>query len=162
MRLGRSGRPGFRPSYESVRDVEEERLAGRMLHVVTGWHAVKWPQYAAIDFCLIGDGVVRALAEFKARRKYSSSDMNSFTPAGLMVSKSKIDRGLEISRWQKVPLYLLVNLADGSFFSEIEGAPALSGWGGRDDRDDPLDNEDCYFIPMSDFRMIGGQHEPAP
>lgn len=93
------------------------------------------------------DGQVSALVEIKTRRNASTKYPT------YMLSAYKWRNALQLANTHRVPFMLVVEFTDGIFATKMRSDYPTAA-GGRLDRNDPMDIEDCIFIPMGDFRKI--------
>jgi hypothetical protein len=70
-----------------------------------------------------------------------------------MLSSYKWRNGLYRAKTLGVPFMLVVKFADGVFYTIVDDAYEI-GRGGRYDRNDRFDSEECVFIPMDTFRPL--------
>lgn len=70
-----------------------------------------------------------------------------------MLSANKWRKGLELAKAKKVPFMLVVEFTDGVFAAKLKDDYPISK-GGRRDRNDAMDVEDCIYIPMSEFKKV--------
>jgi hypothetical protein len=79
-----------------------------------------------------------------------------------LISKAKLDSIW--GRWHPTPFVLIVAWTDGTGWVTVD-RNALDSWevqrGGRTDRGDDLDIEDCYLIPIEQFRALVGPDLPS-
>jgi hypothetical protein len=75
--------------------------------------------------------------------------------ATYLISKAKIDRVFE--RWHPTPFVLIVRWTDGIYWVAVTER-VKQHWrvelGGRIDRGNPKDIEDCYHIPIEQFTRL--------
>jgi len=70
-----------------------------------------------------------------------------------MLSANKHSNLIDISTSQNIPALLFVGFTDGIYATKLKSEyPTAKG--GRRDRNNPLDVEDCIYIPMNEFREI--------
>lgn len=140
-----------RPRYESEEDVEREQ---ETLQVFCDKYDREYKKVRRIDsytpdatiWC---EGERTGVVEVKVRtneiRRYRT----------YLISKAKLDSIHE--RWSPLPFVLLVRWTDVAGWVKVT-EEAMRDWrvqeGGRTDRGDALDVEDCYMIPIIDFTVF--------
>jgi len=101
-----------------------------------------------VSFWRSGERV--AIGEIKCRT-CSRSDYTTY-----MISKAKVD-GL-IERWHPLPVFLIVRWeGDGVWWRQLDEGSTANWWvaeGGRRDRNDKKDIEQCYHIPIGEFVRV--------
>jgi hypothetical protein len=141
-----------RPIYETADHRSEEEKALILWEHHLKCDIVRTPTKAAVDGLCHRDNMLVGLVETK-RRHY---DMNHF--ADLEISKVKMDRAATMAEWMIVPAVLLIQWNDALGWVEIDkqSLTMLSTKAsiGRDDRNDPMDKEVGYLIPISRFKVI--------
>lgn len=128
----------MRPVYETAADRERAKAVIRSL----GWGGVETAPLARHDWSDVDIRGVRVQVEVKVRgRQYDT----------YMLSKRKLDalmllpKPLLVVAWQREQQVGAVAL---------RGVTYTVGRGGRADRGDALDVEDCAFIAIDKFRMV--------
>jgi hypothetical protein len=138
----------MRKIYETEIDRQNESNVARYLE--TAWNCTfkKSVALSNIDGEVFGpDGRLAALIEIKKR-------LNSSTRyPTLLLSANKWRNALRLSEECCVPFMLVVEFTDGIFVTKIKKEYPVQK-GGRYDRGDSMDLEDCVYIPMSDFKRV--------
>ena len=102
-----------------------------------------------------GERYVRGI---EVRRRVDSYGMGlrPISDDGVMIDVQKIVRGLRLSASRGAKLTLAFDLVDGLWTVTLDKAPDWPiGDGGRTDRNDPNDNDRCYFAPTGAFQRVG-------
>jgi len=138
----------MRKIYETEIDRQNESNVARYLE--TAWNCTfkKSVALSNIDGEVFGpDGRLAALIEIKKR-------LNSSTRyPTLLLSANKWRNALRLSEECCVPFMLVVEFTDGIFVTKIKKEYPVQK-GGRYDRGDSMDLEDCVYIPISDFKRV--------
>jgi hypothetical protein len=100
--------------------------------------------------------IVRGV-EIKRRRDRYGMTLPPISSEGYMIDVSKIVRGLALAAERRSKLTLAVDLVDGLWAMTIAAIPTdwLIDDGGRYDRDDPNDEDRCFYIPANLFKRLG-------
>lgn len=146
-----------RPLYETQLDKTREAAAIQL--AASRWRAspVKLPMQYRIDYALMRDDRIAALAEVKCR------DVDASQYPSLMLSLAKWQAGIALAGLLRVPFIIVASYADGARFvkvNELDAAAVTFGFGGRNDRNDEQDMEPVVYIPASCFVAIRTK-EPA-
>ena len=136
----------MRPIYETTQDRVRENEVALYLETKYACRYTQAPKLSPYDGSLsYPDGRLAALVEIKTRRNAKDKYPT------YMLSAAKWRSGLSVSADLGVPFLLFVRFTDGLFTTKLkESYPVQRG--GRWDRGDTKDVEDCVFIPMVDFR----------
>jgi hypothetical protein len=138
----------MRKIYETETDRQNESKVAKYLE--TAWNCTfkKSVELSSIDGAVFGpDDKLAALIEIKKR-------FNSSTRyPTLLLSANKWRSALRLSEESGVPFMLVVEFTDGVFVTKIKKEYPIQK-GGRYDRGDSMDLEDCVYIPMSDFKRV--------
>lgn len=138
----------MRRRYET--DIDRQKEAVVIKHLVTAWDCdyLEAPELSFVDCKLTNpDGSVAALVEIKTRNNASTKYPT------YMLSAHKWRNALHMANEYRVPFMLVVQFTDGIYAAKIRSDYQIAK-GGRTDRNDLMDIEDCVFIPMSDFRKV--------
>jgi hypothetical protein len=136
-----------RPLYETQGNLDAERAI--VLDVERRWKckAHKLPIQYKIDYALTREKKIVAAAEIKVRTtphdKYPT----------YMLSLSKIQAAVDLSKTLSVPVMLIVKWSDVIGVVDLSKAGKLFEIGGRKDRDDWQDCEPVGLIPVKDFML---------
>lgn len=137
-----------RPIYETEADKAKERVVQQHLTAKIDCLFQEAPARDNVDgYMYYPDGSLGAVVEIKVRTNRST------TYDTYMLSAYKWRNGLHLSRTLEVPFLLVVKFVDGIFYTVVKDDYHVSQ-GGRYDRSDRMDVENCVFIPMSKFRPI--------
>ena len=93
------------------------------------------------------DGANFALVEIKNRRNASDAYPT------YMISANKVRIMRETAKQHGLKALLFVRFTDGVFLTELRDGEQ-TGEGGRYDRNDSRDVEECVFIPMERFKQL--------
>lgn len=93
------------------------------------------------------DGTTFALVEIKNRRNASDAYPT------YMISANKVRAMLETAKEYQLHALLFVRFTDGVFVTRLEDNEQ-TGEGGRYDRNDSRDIEECVYIPMERFKEL--------
>jgi hypothetical protein len=109
---------------------------------------MKTAELAGVDgYLYYPDMKLAAIVEIKTRR----NNYNKYPT--YMLSANKWRNGLALSKEKGVPFMLVVSFLDGIYVTKMKQEYDIRQ-GGRYDRGDAMDVEDCVYIPMSDFRRM--------
>jgi hypothetical protein len=156
-----AGREGgeMRPIYETTEDLKNERDVADYLSSIWGCEFVKLKISYGLDFAVVKGNEVVSVAEVKCRN-YTSDQIDRL--GGLMLSASKAHRAGEWMNRHEIQFLLIAKLKDGLFISAIEDwSPYDVKIAGRTDRGDWQDVEPCCMIPMSEFKKMEIENDPA-
>ena len=117
----------MRPIYETKQDKRNEVVVAK--------------------YTLLAHGRPRALVEIKVRTNTSS------TYATYMISAVKVDAIINTAKEQGLIPFLVVKFTDGIFITKLV-EDFKRGLGGRYDRGDTRDIEECMYIPMNKFKKL--------
>ena len=137
----------MRPIYETRQDKYNEVSVAQYLTEKHGGVYVPSEELAPFDGVLLSRGQPKALVEIKVRTTASS------TYATYMISAAKVDSIIAMAKEQKLIPLLVVKFTDGVFITKLV-EDFKRGLGGRYDRGDTRDVEECMYIPMSKFRKL--------
>lgn len=138
----------MRKIYETELDRQKEAKVRQ--HLATAWNCdyKESPELSSVDCKLLNpDGSVAALVEIKTRTNASTKYPT------YMLSAHKWRNALHMANEYRVPFMLVVQFTDGIYAAKIRTDYQIAK-GGRTDRNDAMDIEDCIYIPMSDFRKV--------
>lgn len=138
----------MRKIYETDKDRENQLRVSKYLEDTWGCLFKKAIDLVAVDGAVFTyDNELAALIEIKTRRNPS----NRYPT--YMLSAHKWKRGLDLANEYQVPLMLVVEFTDGVYATKLKNNYSVSK-GGRTDRGDLMDIEDCIYIPMNEFRKV--------
>lgn len=148
----------MRPMYETPEDRAAQRAT--ILRVEAAWPGMVALEFgepekkpARIDYLLTNGARRHSWAEIKTR-----TTPHDEYPT-YMISLAKIQDGLTLSEMQFCPFLLIVRFTDGIYWISITNETEYTvKLGGRRDRGDAKDEEDCAFIDMKLFTKL---KEPA-
>lgn len=138
----------MRKIYETEIDRQNESKVAKYLE--TAWECTfrKTITLTNVDGVVFGaDNKPAALVEIKKRFNASTKYPT------LLLSANKWRGALGLSEEHGVPFMLVVEFTDGVFATKIKKEYPIKT-GGRYDRGDKMDLEDCVYIPMSDFKRV--------
>lgn len=138
----------MRPIYETAQDRQREEEVRRYLVGEYKSQYTKTPDLYAVDGLWYDpDNILSAVVEIKTRKnthdKYPT----------YMLSAQKWQKGLEIAAEYGVPFMLIVQFTDGVYGVRLKKNYETKV-GGRFDRGDAKDIEECIYIPLTDFRKM--------
>lgn len=138
----------MRKIYETEDDRQRQnRIA---TYIAQKWDCtyIRSPDLHFVDGKILNKlGKIAAFVEIKFR--YNAS--NKYPT--YMLSATKWHNGIELAKSKGVPLMLVVEFTDGVFAAKLKDNYPMAK-GGRTDRNDAKDIEDCIFIPMQEFKKI--------
>jgi len=138
----------MRPVYETNEDREKEASVWKYLTNKYDCSYSLAPSLSQVDgFLYKADGSLAAIVEIKNRR----NKKNKYPT--YMLSARKWKAGIKISNHYEVPFILVVNFTDGVYFTKLTEKVSF-GVGGRYDRNDSMDVEECVYIPMDKFKPL--------
>lgn len=138
----------MRKIYESQADKERQARVGTYLTEVWDCGFVSAPDLSFVDGKLVDlEGKPIALVEIKTR-KNSSTKYPTY-----MLSAHKWRNALQMAKDHGVPFMLIVEFTNGIFAAKLKDDYPIAR-GGRTDRNDAMDVEDCIYIPMSEFKEL--------
>ena len=138
----------MRKIYQTAEDKEKQMRVAT--HITKAWDCdfVTAPDLSYVDGKILGaNGEVAALVEIKTRKNAS----NKYPT--YMLSANKWRNALHLANEYRVPFMLVVEFTDGVYATKIK-SDYLIAKGGRVDRNDSMDIEDCIYIPMSEFKRV--------
>jgi hypothetical protein len=138
----------MRPIYEKQEDLMKEHEVFKTFETTHKAVCVKLPPLSVVDRLICtANNTLYAVAELKVR-----TNAHDKYPT-YMLSATKHRAMLELSSALKVPALLFVQFTDVLMVAKIEDTYE-SGEGGRTDRGDALDVEECVYIPMEKFKKL--------
>lgn len=138
----------MRKIYETETDRQKEFQVRQYLATAWDCDYEESPELSFVDCKLTNpDGSIAALVEIKTRTNASTKYPT------YMLSAHKWRNALHMANEYRVPFMLVVQFTDGIYAAKIRNDYEIAK-GGRTDRNDLMDIEDCVFIPMSDFRKV--------
>jgi len=138
----------MRPIYETPADKQREDEVRRYISESYSCVYMKTAELAGVDgYLYYPDMKLAAIVEIKTRR----NNYNKYPT--YMLSANKWRNGLALSKEKGVPFMLVVSFLDGIYVTKMKQEYDIRQ-GGRYDRGDAMDVEDCVYIPMSDFRRM--------
>ena len=138
----------MRPTYETQEDRDKEKAVFSALAKELRCVCITPPKLSRIDRLLCDKkGNLKAVVELKIR-----TNAHDKYPT-YMLSAAKYKSMLAIAEAMKVPALLLVEYTDKVRVVTLKDTYEF-GIGGRTDRDDALDMEQCIYIPITDFRDL--------
>lgn len=137
-----------RPRYETVEDRSRERGVFDAVAVTYNCQYQLAEDFAPYDGVLQdGDGNTKALIEIKTR-----TNPHDKYPT-YMLSATKYRNLFDIAETHGIPALLLVCFTDGVYATKLK-AEYATGTGGRYDRNDAYDVEQCVYIPIEQFKIV--------
>ncbi len=147
--------PPRRPLYETKDDREKQKAAiDELVSFLKkdggDIRANEAPRLYPYDYEILKDGKPLALVEVKCRNARMDAYVN------YMVSASKIRTLREQAHIREVSPWLLVDWSDCIGYADADKAASrgITAYGGRYDRDDPMDREVMTHIPFSVFTIF--------
>jgi len=138
----------MRPIYETPQDKMREQEVQSYIMDTLDCDFVQTDKLGNIDgFICYKDGKPAAAVEIKTRKNASDKYPT------YMLSANKWRNGLAIAEQYAIPFVLIVRFTDGVFAITLGKSYSL-GQGGRYDRGDSKDIEECIYIPMEKFHKI--------
>lgn len=138
----------IRPIYETAQDKQREDAVRHYLVTEYKSHYTKTPDLYAVDGLWYDpDNVLSAVVEIKTRK----NDHDKYPT--YMLSASKWRKGLDIAKEYGVPFMLVVQFTDGIYGVRLKKDYEIKV-GGRFDRGDAKDVEECIYIPLTDFKKL--------
>lgn len=138
----------MRPIYETPQDRENEASVRDRICELYNCKCRQSVELSSVDGMLVDkddNGV--AIIEIKTRRnahdKYPT----------YMLSANKWRSGMKIAEHYRLPFLLFVKFTDGIFYTKLKKHYETAR-GGRTDRLDPYDQEECIYIDMNNFRRM--------
>ena len=140
----------MRPLYETSSDLDREYSCIERLMSAWKCDAHKLPISYQLDYMLERDRKPAGWCEIKCRNNTST------TYPTLMLSLSKMDRGIRFFKSTGLPFIVVASMQDGDFwytYKELHKLPIK--WGGRTKNvRDNQDSEPVVHIPMSLFKRV--------
>jgi hypothetical protein len=137
----------MRPVYETEQDKYNEAVVAGYITEKYGGRYSPSVGLSSYDGILLTHGRPKALVEIKVRTNASS------TYATYMISAAKVDAIITTAKEQGLIPFLIVKFTDGIFMTKlVEGFKR--DLGGRYDRGDAQDIEECMYIPMNKFKEL--------
>ncbi len=143
-----------RPIYEKTEDRNRERAIFQLLAKKLNCVCITTPKLSRIDRLICTKkGKLKAIVELKIR-----TNKHDAYPT-YMLSAAKYKKMLSLADALKVHALLLVRYTDKTRMVKLEKEYQLN-IGGRTDRGDAQDIEECIYIPIEDFvdLDIGGDN----
>jgi hypothetical protein len=138
----------MRPMYEKEEDRAKEHAVFSALAKKLNCVCITTPKLSRIDRLICTKkGTLSAIVELKTR-----TNAHDKYPT-YMLSAAKYKEMLALANALKVPALLLVEYTDKVRVVTLKDTYEF-GIGGRTDRDDALDIEQCIYIPITDFRDL--------
>lgn len=138
----------MRPIYETSADRQREDDVRRYISDNYACIYMKTAVLAGVDgYLYYPDQRLAAIVEIKCRK----NAYNKYPT--YMISANKWRNGLQLAKEKEVPFMLVVSFTDGVYVTKMKDSYEIKQ-GGRYDRGDSMDVEDCIYIPMSDFRKM--------
>lgn len=138
----------MRPLYETEEDRAKEQSVLEYISETYSCGYQSTPHLSCVDAFLTGsDGELLAAIEIKTRKNIKDKYPT------YMLSARKWRSGLELANQYKIPLILAVKFTDGLYYTQLTENVAF-GVGGRYDRNDSMDIEQCVYIPMEKFKPL--------
>jgi len=136
-----------RKIYETEEDRKNQEEV--LKHVQNAWNCqyVKTAHLSSVDGFLCANNQILALVEVKTRKNASDKYPT------YMLSANKWRKALELSDQHKVPFMLVVKFTNGVYAAKLK-REYPTHHGGRYDRNDAMDVEECVYIPMKEFRQV--------
>jgi len=138
-----------RPLYESKRDIAAEAAVAKKCGEYFVATMVKMPSLCSFDWLAV-KGEAKAIIEIKCRTN-ASGEYPTY-----LLSKKKFDENLSLADKMKLKFMLVVKFTDRVMWISVsnERGEAQLGVGGREDRNDPADIEDCVYFNMGLFKEV--------
>ena len=139
----------MRKIYETQDDRVRQDEVRQYLEGIWNCVYVQAPTLSHIDGMLYNQDqtTLQALVEIKTRRNAS----NKYPT--YMLSANKWRAVVELSKYHSVPFLLIVKFTDGMYAAKLKDDYPVHQ-GGRYDRGDAMDVENCIYIPMKEFKKI--------
>ena len=138
----------MRPIYETAQDRAREQEVHTYIMDTLDCDFVQTGSLGNVDgFICYKDGRPAAAVEIKTRKNASDKYPT------YMLSANKWRNGLVIAEQYNIPFVLIVRFTDGIFAVSL-GKSYKPTQGGRYDRGDAKDIEECIYIPMEKFHKI--------
>ena len=144
----RNDDPTPRPVYESQRDRDEEAYIKGVVEEKWDCELSKMPMSYHLDFLAMRDGKVVAAIETK-RRSVRRESYRS-----IMVSVSKLFAARRFKETMGVDTIFIIHYNDCIAWISLNEKPDAFGFGGRDDRNDPADQEPVAFFDIPRLTVI--------
>jgi len=146
-----------RPLYETKENLQgEAAVAQKLAHWINCKEdpstslddlseVVKTPPRAPYDYCVVKKGLIQFIIEIKLR-KIPHNKFPTF-----MISLEKVATCSLHAAVIGCPFYIVVQWTDKLGFWKFNEKQYTAGIGGREDRNDPLDQEPVIYISINDF-----------
>lgn len=138
----------MRKIYESEKDRENQVRIAEYLTEAWDCGYIKTPPLFPVDGAIVDlTGRMIALVEIKVR----SNASNKYPT--YMLSAGKWREAIKMCKQENFHFMLVVEFTDGIFAAKVKDDYPIAK-GGRRDRNDARDIEDCIYIPMSEFKKV--------
>jgi len=138
----------MRPIYETAQDRQREDGVREYISSSYACTYIKSDRLAVVDGYLFNHKQeLVAVVEIKCR----NNTHNKYPT--YMISAVKWRNGLQLAKDRGVIFLLVVSFTDGIYVTKVKDSYEVKQ-GGRYDRGDFKDIEDCIYIPMSNFREM--------
>ena len=138
----------MRPIYETAQDRQREDGVREYISNNYACTYIKSDRLATVDGYLYNpDQDLTAVVEIKCRNNAHNKYLT------YMISAVKWRNGLQLAKDRGVIFLLVVSFTDGIYVTKVKDSYEIKQ-GGRYDRGDSKDIENCVYIPMSDFREM--------
>jgi hypothetical protein len=138
-----------RPTYETARDVDNERAVAEVIERRLRLTARKLPRHYELDYVLTDGDEVRGFAEIKCR----TNALEQYPT--YIISGHKWEYGLRWEALAHAPFVIVVRFTDGIYYCRpryVQGHRVMLG--GRRDRGDEQDIEPVVHIPVGEFTLL--------
>jgi hypothetical protein len=137
-----------RPVYERSNDRLQEQKIAELAASKWGVSLIRLAELAGADYMMVKHGELKAIVEIKNR-----SNPIALYPT-YMISAAKISALNAVAAVIKAKPLLIVQWTDCAGWLDTTTATGDQGTGGRADRSDPMDVEECIYIPVNQFRRL--------
>lgn len=137
-----------RPVYERAQDRLQEQHIAELAASRWRVNLVRLAELAGADYLMAKQGELKAIVEIKKR----SNPMAQYPT--YMISAAKIGALNAVAAIIKAKPLLIVQWTDCAGWLDTTTATGDQGTGGRADRADPMDVEECIYIPVNQFRRL--------
>jgi hypothetical protein len=135
--------------YETAADLSREDSVADIVATRWGCRHVKLGGLSPLDRLLFRGDTPKGYIEIKCR-----TNAHDYYP-DYMIDAGKMDACMAIAKDEGVPFFLIVQFTDGVYWIKVEkGSFSNRKIGGRTDRGDPNDIEECCYVPMSLWRRL--------
>ena len=145
-----------RKYYETEEDLKRERNVADFIESKWDCKCMKLSFKDKLDFAIVRQGKIKAWIEIKCRniKKQLEGDLG-YPYEKYMISMSKINAGIRLSKETDKPFYLIVKFDNGIFYYEPKKEDLDLEWGGRiQTQRDEGDLEPVYKICNRNFKEI--------